>query len=117
MPSGTHTHPSPNRLLAAFVAAKLKLLVALKDEGGMFECRFMARLLERSIRCIATAHSDAVDIDSQLSTLSSQLRRDLAADDDTPGILDPVESEQLLKKVAALGLTARHHASHLEQLT
>lgn len=111
------TPPAPTRLLAAFVALKIKLLTALKDEGGLFECRFLANLIERERAAVATATVEAGTIQEQVADLRRLLLRETSPADDTPGVLDPLETEAFLRKVGQLGNTARHHTGHLQQLT
>lgn len=108
--------PSPNRLMSGFLAQKTRLLTALNDEGGLFECRFLGRLLERSTAGITTAHTGAVEIHTGLAELRQQLLLDLSLDDDTPGALDPQEQSRLLKLMARLGLTTRHHEGQIKEL-
>jgi hypothetical protein len=107
---------SPNRLLMAFLRQKAKLLAALNDEGGLFECRFLARLVERCTSGIEAAHTEAVELNTGLTELRQQLLLDLAPTDDTPGQLDPTEQQSLLQRLASLGLTARQTVSALKQL-
>ncbi len=116
MSTTAHTR-SPLRLLAAFVAQKVKQLTALRDEGGLFECRFLSRLIERIRTGITGAHTESVQIQDGVADLRQFLLRETGPADDTPGVLDPLESEVFLQKVAHLGTTARHHTGQLEQLT
>ena len=102
--------------MAAFLTSKMRLLSAVSDEGGLFECRFLVRLLTREQAAVATATTEATSLDSHLSALSSQLRRDLAPTDDTPGVLDAPELAPLQRALKRLGHDAHAHTAHLQTL-
>jgi hypothetical protein len=103
--------------MAAFLAQKSKLLAAINDEGGLFECRFLGRLLAREQVAVATAHTEALSLGGHLSALREQIEADLAPTDDTPGVLDTSELQRFRKRLAALGHDASAHTAHLEALT
>lgn len=108
--------PSPLRVLGAFMKQKQRQLVAQQDRGGLFEHRFVDRLIHRTTVGVTEAHSEAVGIQSGLASIRRDFLLDIAPTDDTPGRIDPREQRRLLRKLAALGHTTRHHEQHLEQL-
>ncbi|HVT74600.1 MAG TPA: hypothetical protein VHD61_15810 [Lacunisphaera sp.] len=107
---------APTRLLAAFIATKAKLLAALKDEGGLFECRFLANLIERERTEVDTARVDAEEIGDEVAQLRRKMLRDLAPDDRSPGVIDAREAQELLHDLSQIGTNARHHVGHLTHL-
>ena len=107
---------APNRIMAAFLDQKERLLAALCDEGGLFEIRFLRRLLKREQVAVAEATTEAVEITVTVTTIRQSFLLDLAPDDNTPGVIDAEEAQRYLRELSALGAATRHHAGQLEQL-
>lgn len=107
---------APTRLLAAFFAQKAKLLAALKDEGGLFECRFLSRLVKREQDAVTLCTAEADTIKSRTCSLRQKVMAALSPTDDTPGIIDPKEAQELLNDLGTLGRQATTHANHLSRL-
>ncbi|HWA27838.1 MAG TPA: hypothetical protein VG734_19440 [Lacunisphaera sp.] len=107
---------SPCRLLAAFLAQKARLLAALRDEGGLFELRFLSRLVKREQDAVVIAAASATTINTSVSTLRQDFLAALA-DDHTPGEIDPQEAATLQRALALLSTRTTRHANQLERLT
>ena len=105
------------RLVAAFLAQKTRFLSAVRDEGGLFEMRFLGRLVKREQDAVTIASVEADTIKVNVSDLRQEIMRDLAATDNTPGVIDAAEATVLLRKLQGLGRNATAHAHHLDQLT
>lgn len=107
---------SPTRLISAFLARKRDQLAELQDEGGLFEIRFLDRLVRREQVAVAKSAIRASDLDCEVGEINEQLARDLAPDDDTPGVLDATELVRLQGSLNRLGHHAEIHTAHLQQL-
>jgi hypothetical protein len=115
--TATHTTPAapPNRVIAAFLAQKTRLLSALGDEGGLFELRFLQRLFARLQSLLTLAAARARTIDKEAASIRQHFLACLN-DDKTPGYIDPAESRALQRDLAAHGTHAHTHAAALEKL-
>jgi hypothetical protein len=112
----TTATPNPLRTLGAFLASKARLLTAAKDEGGLFEIRFMGRLLGRGQSAVTTAATNAATAHEEATALRDFVLRETSDDDDTPREIDSRERRQLLKLLGTHTHTTRHHAGELEHL-
>lgn len=108
---------SPMRLVAAFLAQKTRFLSAVRDEGGLFEMRFLGRLVKREQDAVTLASAEADTIRTSVCDLRQEIMQDLASTNDTPGVIDAGEAKELLRKLSGLGRNATAHANHLDQLT
>lgn len=102
--------------MSAFLRQKERLLGALRDEGGLFENRFLQRLLGRARAGVAASSQEADTIDATLATIRQEVHRDLAPGNATPGVLDRREAARLLRRLRALGHQTHPHARNLAQL-
>jgi hypothetical protein len=114
-PPTSGRQPSPCRLMQAFLAQKSRLLAALNDEGGLFECRFLARLLDREQAGVTLASAQADTIQTEVTGLR-QKALGYINDPRSPGQIDNHEAALLMQDLRRLGLHAQHHATHLEKL-
>lgn len=116
LPSPASALRAPTRLLAAFLAQKTRLLTALRDEGGLFECRFLARLIDRERNAVTLCSAEADTLKRRTCTLRQKVMAALSPADDTPGRIDPQEAQEILNDLGALGRHTTTHATHLSHL-
>jgi hypothetical protein len=109
--------PNPLRVIRAFLAQKVRLLTAAGDEGGLFECRFLGRLVERLGAALGLARTQSLALEQGIAALDEEIRRETAPDDDTPGILDARELARLRRRLRALGHEATTHTAHLSTIS
>ena len=104
------------RLVSAFLRVKERVLTALRDDGGLFELRFLRGQVEREQAQVLLASRQAGTIDTRLGALRAKIERETSPGDDTPGILDARESAEILHELTATTRHAHAHATTLDRL-
>jgi hypothetical protein len=112
-----NTVVSPNYLIAAFLAAKTKILSALRDEGGLFEIRFLQRLVVREQRDVAIAAVDAIALLQDEIQLEQTMAEITSPSGPEGAAISFAEKQLLNNAVTRLHQHAQHHATQLSQLT
>lgn len=106
----------PLATIRAFFAQKARVCASLSDHGSAFECRFLSRLLNKIADKLTLATAEARTIERGLVEIRQQILRETSATDDTPGVLDPIESQDILQRLKKLGTQSTGHVQTLEQI-
>lgn len=110
------TTTSPNRLIAAFLAAKTRTLSALRDEGGLFEIRFLGRIVSRERAELDQVTRESAVIAQREQVVVHTLTDVTSLHSEAGAAISPRENRRVRLALGRLRRDVRHHALHLAQL-